>query len=137
LRDLVDAHRLAFNMDERVSIKGADVQLAPDHAIHFGIAIHELSVNSVKYGALGSGGQVNIVWTVESVGKKNPGLVFSWHEIHGRLKTKPSHPGFGHTLLTRIVPSRLNGIATLELKAGEVRWTLRVPAGDCSPARIV
>jgi PAS domain S-box-containing protein len=127
LRDLVDAHRLAFNMGGRVSIEGADVQLTPDCAIYIGIAIHELATNSVKYGALGGDGQINIIWTVESIEKENRGLVFNWHEIHGRLQTKPCHFGFGHTVLTRVVPSRLGGTASLETSAGVLRWMLRAP----------
>jgi PAS domain S-box-containing protein len=127
LHDLVSAHRVAFNMASRVSVEGANVPLTPDWAIQIGIAIHELATNSVKYGALGSDGQVNIIWTVENIGKHRRDLVLGWHEIHGRLQTTPRHLGLGHTVLTHIVPARLNGIASLELKAGEVRWALRAP----------
>jgi PAS domain S-box-containing protein len=130
LRDLVNAHRLAFNMAVRVSIEGVDVSLTPDRAIQIGIAIHELATNSVKYGALGSDGQVNIIWTVENIGEEKRNLAFSWHEIHGRLQKSPGHPGFGHKVLTHIVPALLNGTAVLELKAGELRWTLRAALAE-------
>ncbi|HKD30939.1 MAG TPA: PAS domain-containing protein [Xanthobacteraceae bacterium] len=125
LHDLVAAHRLAFNMDSRVTVEGPNVPLTPDWAIQVGIAVHELATNSVKYGALGSDGQVKIFWTLENAEELDLNLVFSWHEIHNRVQTKPDHPGFGYTVLTHIVPERLNGLASLELKPGEVRWTLR------------
>jgi two-component sensor histidine kinase len=130
LYDLVSAHRFAFNMVNRVSVEGAYVSLTPDWAIQIGIAIHEPATNSVKYGALGSDGQVNVIWPIENIEEKKRDLVLSWHEIHSRLQTKPGHPGFGHTVLTHIVPERLNGVASLELKAGEVRLTLRAPLID-------
>jgi PAS domain S-box-containing protein len=130
LHDLVSAHRVAFNMASRVSVEGANVSLTPDWAIQIGIAIHELATNSVKYGALGSDGQVNIIWTIENIDKERRDLVLGWHEIHSRLQTTPGHLGLGHTVLTHIVPTRLNGIASLELKAGEVRWALRAPLID-------
>jgi len=125
LHDLITAHRLAFNMDSRVTVEGPNVPLTPDWAIQVGIAVHELATNSVKYGALGSDGQVKIFWTLEDAEEPDLKLVFSWHEIHSRLQAKPDHPGFGYTVLTHMVPERLNGLASLELKPGEVRWTLR------------
>jgi PAS domain S-box-containing protein len=130
LHDLVGAHRLAFTMANRVSVEGTNVPLTPDWAIQIGIAIHELATNSVKYGALGSDGQVNIIWTIENIEEEKRDLVVSWHEIHSRWQTMPGRPGFGHAVLTHIVPSRLNGVASLELKTGEVRWTLRAALID-------
>lgn len=130
LHDLVAAHLLAFKVARRVSVEGANVRLTPDWAIHIGIAINELTTNSVKYGALGSDGEVNIIWTIENIGEEKRHLVLSWHEIYSRSQTTQGHPGFGHTVLTHIVPARLNGVASLELKAGEVRWTLRAALID-------
>jgi PAS domain S-box-containing protein len=124
LHNLVNAHRLAFNMASRVSVDGPDVLLTHDWAMQIGMAIHELATNSVKHGALGSDGHVTIIWTVENIGKERRNLVFIWDEVHSRSEAKPGHPGFGHTVLTRIVPMKLNGIASLELEAGALRWTL-------------
>ena len=124
LHDLVNAHRLAFNMASRVSVHGANVLLTHDWAMQIGIAIHELATNSVKHGALGSDGHVTIIWTVENIGKERRNLVFIWDEVHSRSEAKPGRPGFGHTVLTRIVPMKLNGTASLELEAGALRWTL-------------
>ena len=130
LRDLVDAHRLAFDMASRVNVHGADVPLTPDWAIQIGIAIHELATNSIKHGALCNGGHVAIIWTVENIGEEKRNLVFIWDEIHSGSETKPGHPGFGHNVLTEIVPAQLNGIASLELEAGALRWTLQAALTD-------
>jgi two-component sensor histidine kinase len=117
-------------MASRVNVHGADVPLTPDWAIQIGIAIHELATNSIKHGALCNGGHVTIIWTVENIGEKKRNLVFIWDEIHSRSETKPGHPGFGHNVLTQIVPAQLNGIASLELEAGALRWTLQAALID-------
>jgi PAS domain S-box-containing protein len=130
LHDLVSAHRLAFNMADRVSVEGANIPLTPEWALQIGIAIHELATNSVKYGALGGDGQVNIIWTMENIEEEKRELVLIWHENHSRLQTAAGHPGFGHTVLTHLVPAQLNGVASLELKTGKVCWTLRATLID-------
>jgi PAS domain S-box-containing protein len=127
LHDLIRVHRLGFNMDGRVNVEGGDVPLKPAWAIYVGMAINELATNSVKYGALGGDGRVNIGWTVESAGEQCRNLVFSWHEIHDRPHAETGRTGFGHTVLTRIVPAQLNGAAALTINAGELRWTLHAP----------
>jgi two-component sensor histidine kinase len=126
LRELINAHRLAFNMDNRVSVHGADLPLTHNGAIQIGIAIHELASNSMKHGALGGDGHVTIIWTVESSGEEERNLVFIWDEIHSPSETRLNEPGFGYTVLTQIVPAQLNGTAALELEAGALRWTLQV-----------
>jgi hypothetical protein len=130
LRDWVNAHRLAFNMAGRVNVYGVNIPLTSDWAIQIGIAIRELAANSFKYGALGSNGCVTIIWTVEDKGEEKRNLVFIWDELYSRSETKPGYPGFGHAMLTRIVPARLNGTAFLELEAGALRWTLQAPLID-------
>jgi PAS domain S-box-containing protein len=130
LRDLVNAHRLAFNMANRVSVHGPDVPLTRDWAIHIRIAIHELATNSIKHGALGSNGHVTIIWAMENIGEEKQNLVFIWDEIHSRSETEPGHLGVALNVLTQIVPTQLNGIASLELEAGALRWTLQAALID-------
>jgi two-component sensor histidine kinase len=126
LRELINAHRLAFNMANRVSVHGEDIPLTRNWAIQIGIAIHELATNSIKHGALGSGGHVTIIWTVENIGEERRNLVFIWDEIHSRSETNPDDRASSYTVLTQIVPAQLNGIASLELEAGALRRTLQV-----------
>jgi two-component sensor histidine kinase len=38
--------------------------------------------------------------------------------------------GFGHTIITQIVPVSLRGRASLQLEPEGVRWTLVVPASS-------
>jgi len=130
LRELINAHWSAFNVRDRVSVEGADVVLNPHFATQIGIALHELATNSVKYGALGGHGRVEVRWALEGVDEQRQYLALNWHEMHGRLQGQPAHRGFGHEVLTRIIPARLNAVASLEISIGELRWTLRAELKD-------
>ena len=58
---------------QRVKMKGPSVELPSDLAVPIGMAIHELTTNAVKHGALAVfGGSVAITWSVsiEAEGRK-------------------------------------------------------------------
>jgi MEDS: MEthanogen/methylotroph, DcmR Sensory domain/HWE histidine kinase len=65
LRDLLE-NELAMYKDEnsdRVSLAGPDVVLGAPPAMAFGMALHELTTNAVKHGALSPrGGKLEVVW---------------------------------------------------------------------------
>jgi two-component sensor histidine kinase len=130
LRELINAHRSALNMADRVSVEGTDVVLSPHFATQIGFALHELATNSVKYGALGGYGRVDVRWILEKADEHRQYLALSWHEVHDRLQLQRTHRGFGHDVLTRIIPARLNALASLEINIGELRWTLRAELKD-------
>jgi two-component system CheB/CheR fusion protein len=58
LSELIDKTVCLYAADaaEPVSMRGPVFRLAPDKAPALGQALHELATNSVKYGALSSGG---------------------------------------------------------------------------------
>jgi PAS domain S-box-containing protein len=66
--------------DGAVHIAGPPVRLQPKAAEAFGLAIHELATNAVKYGALSSPhGRIRATWRVERDGS-GPCLAFEWKE---------------------------------------------------------
>jgi len=93
-------------------------------AVELGIALHELITNSVKYGALGGDGQIDIRWNVETNNQRQY-LVFSRHEQHYRLQVRGARQGFGHKVLAETVARSLNGVGSYDITPGSVRWTLR------------
>ena len=125
LHELIDTHRAAFNMAARVTVEGEHVVVSPHFAAQIGMALHELATNSVKYGAFGGDGHVEINWTMRVGNENRRSLILNWAEIHDRANAPGKHQGFGHLLLTQIVPANLNGTASLVGSAGKLRWTLR------------
>src|SRR5207237_8486016 len=66
---------------KRVVLVGPEVSIPSAVAIPLGMAIHELTTNAVKYGALSVfGGAVEVRWSVADEGAR-PTLSFEWGEI--------------------------------------------------------
>jgi two-component system CheB/CheR fusion protein len=92
----------------RVSISGPTVMLNPQAAQNFALALHELTTNAAKYGALSvASGGVSIEWTVdlsgEGAGPTADRFTFQWQERQGPAVTQPTHKGFGTTVLQQVM----------------------------------
>lgn len=85
----------------RIDAAGPPIMLQPEAAQNIGLALHELAINAVKYGALSSPkGRIIIRWDVDRERTKKFRL--SWEERGGPRVSPPVHEGFGHKLLSRI-----------------------------------
>jgi two-component sensor histidine kinase len=95
--DLVHSELEAFS--GRAKIDGRDIILLPQAAQNFALALHELSTNAAKYGALSKpNGQISVSWTI--VGGNGAGILkFRWQETGGPPVTQPKREGFGTSLL--------------------------------------
>ena len=92
----------------RVSVDGPTVMLNPQAAQNFALALHELTTNAAKYGALSvSSGRVSIEWTLDPPGEGPTRLgdrfTFQWQERDGPPITKPAQKGFGSTVLVQVM----------------------------------
>ena len=96
----------------RFTITGPHIDLDSSRVLAMALALNELAVNAVKYGALSvAGGHVDIGWSAEP----DDGLDFMWSERGGPpLAASPTRAGFGSTLLSRAVPSYFDGATTLD-----------------------
>jgi two-component sensor histidine kinase len=128
LRDLVNS-QVEFVMREghgQIDIQGPDIGLPPNPAEYLGLAIHELSTNALKHGALSvPEGRVDIRWSVD---EEDNSFRFSWSERNGPAFSPPSRSGFGSVILKSIVPAAFGGSS--ELKATEIgmTWQLNAPS---------
>ena len=96
-----------------VTISGPPVLMHPQAISTLALVIHELMTNSVKYGALSSGGNIDV--TVDTI--PNGGVVIRWRERGGPAVQAPKRRGFGSVIVERTVPFDLEGTA-------EVRFVL-------------
>jgi PAS domain S-box-containing protein len=114
---------------DRIKLTGDDVALMPDAAQNLGLALHELSTNAAKYGALSvPGGHIALGWWVgDGTGDEK---VFSliWKEHGGPPVAKPTRKGFGHTVMSRLVKAALSGNASLEFEPDGIKWSVAIPA---------
>ncbi len=116
--------------DEKIHLEGPDLFLKPEAAQNIGIALHELSTNAAKYGALSvPGGSISISWHV----KKDtdiPRLHMTWQESGGPAVAAPGHKGFGHVVMDRITGQALGGTSRADFNPAGVTWQLDVPAAS-------
>ncbi|WP_114945152.1 sensor histidine kinase [Microvirga calopogonii] len=88
---------------QRITLDGPPVELSADLAVPVGMAVHELTTNAAKHGALSvPGGQITVIWTVRDL-EAGRRLDIKWLERGGPPVAKPSRKGFGSTLLHRVL----------------------------------
>ncbi len=117
-----------------VSLQGMQVSLSPLEAEMVLLAIHELSVNAVKFGAFsGSAGQLKLRWWIEPTEK---GLDFHllWQEEGAKVKEAPAHIGFGRTIIERALPYELDATTEMTFGAKGLECRMTIPL---SPRRTV
>lgn len=101
--------------------EGPEIVLNPRATNSLTLALHELTTNALKFGALSvEGGRIEVRWRMLDDG----GFELTWQEKGGPSVSPPSHQGFGSTLLQRVTGRELGGSATVEFRADGVRATL-------------
>lgn len=96
--------------EERIAIAGPDVQLEPKQLINFGMIVHELTANAVKYGALSRAqGQLSVSWQ-RSEGR----IIFHWTESGLSDVKEPARMGFGSRMIQQSASHSLRGKAHAE-----------------------
>jgi two-component sensor histidine kinase len=93
------------------------------------LALHELTTNAVKHGALSGrdGGRVAIRWKLDGADGARQ-LNFEWTEgsADGAVP-KPGREGFGMELLTRLLPYDLGARTSVEFRDGGLRFEMDLP----------
>jgi PAS domain S-box-containing protein len=90
----------------RVRAQGPQVLLEPNSAQTIAMAIHELTSNAIKYGALSaSKGFVEITWSLAP----NRRLLLRWTERGGPRVTPPKREGFGTRVMERLIKGQMKG----------------------------
>ncbi len=115
-KELIAAELSPYDQAGRVTVDGPDFGLPAQTAVAFGMVIHELTTNASKYGALSRpDGKLAVGWTVADAGDEV--LVdLRWEETGGPKVTKPTHQGFGSTLLRRILERELRGTVNFNFR---------------------
>jgi two-component sensor histidine kinase len=104
----------------RFVLDGPSMDLDAQQSMGLSLAIHELSTNAAKYGALSNGvGHVDMKWSLDG-----DRIRFEWAEIDGPVVHAPPRRGFGTRLNDRVVPSYFSGTASTKFLPAGVRYVL-------------
>lgn len=115
---------------DQFDLQGPDVELSPKAAETMTLAVHELTTNALKYGALSvPGGKVVVRWeTIDRPGGR--WLSFDWNE--SGVPRQPGsdtsrHLGFGSELIEERIPYELDGRGKVRIEDGGAQCHLEFP----------
>jgi PAS domain S-box-containing protein len=112
--------------DAKITATGPDVSLEPRTAQTLALALHELSTNAAKYGALSvMPGRVGVTWELQP-----DSLVLRWSESGGPVTAPPASPGFGIRVISASIERQLEGETAFHWRPEGLHCSLRVPRGD-------
>ncbi|NIX77984.1 HWE histidine kinase domain-containing protein [Microvirga terricola] len=128
LRDILDKELSPYHdgNEGRIVLEGPPVELPSEAAVPIGMAIHELTTNAAKYGALSvDAATVTVQWALESCAE-GLRLKLTWLERGGPAVTLPKKQGFGSRLLHRVLATQLNAKVEISYDQQGLRASIEV-----------
>lgn len=111
----------------RTRIAGPPVALDPRQMPLIGLAIHELAVNSIKYGALASeDANLAIEWSINE--NSDHAVDLTWIETGVAIvAAAPLRNGFGRQFIEQALPYQMNARTIFKLKPGGILCRMTLP----------
>ncbi len=116
-RELIDVIMGPVDPEHRrIKAEGPALVMTPRLAITMAMALHELTTNAVKYGALSDAhGSISISWMLTPTDSGDD-LHLRWQEHGGPVVSAPSQTGFGTRMLQQALALELDGVVTLHFE---------------------
>jgi PAS domain S-box-containing protein len=113
---------------DRVVLRGEDVLLRPRAVLTLAMAVHELTTNAAKYGALSvPGGRVEVQWRPVRSENGQSCLQIEWIEQGGPNVVEPEQHGFGTKLIEGSIAAELAGKTRLTFQPQGLRCEITIP----------
>ena len=122
--------RLHLPAELETVVDGPAIRLRRQTLELLALAIHELTTNSIKFGALSRSGKLAVTWTVSA-----QALGLHWAETTVPVvAAAPRQRGFGQQLIEEALPFQLGATTTFALKPGgfDCRIDLPLPTADAA-----
>ncbi len=129
--ELVPYRRIGRNQGQtQAELQGEDVTLTPKTALALAMALHELTTNAAKYGALSvPQGRVAVHWELRQRDARS-WLHLQWRESDGPKVTPPTRKGFGSRLISDGLAYELDGTVSLEFPPEGVVCSIDFPLSE-------
>lgn len=128
---LVRAELAAYAQDgsEQVRVGGPEVHLTARQVQNFALALHELTTNAVKYGALkDDNGRLRVTWEVVRDRRGRPRLALSWTEAGVAVRPQAmTRRGYGTELIQEALAYALEANVEYALGSDGVRCRIEIP----------
>ena len=136
LNELVRSQLAVYldGLSQQVTIEGPEVALKPEAAQNLGLAIHELSANAARFGALSvPEGRVSVEWRGGT--GPNEGIELDWRERFGpRVKPRRKR-GFGSTVIETNLTRALDAKVELMFDPEGLHCRVVIPASQMVATR--
>lgn len=132
LEELIRSQLAAYleTGEEQVSLDGPEVSLKPEAAQNLGLALHELSVNAARFGALSvPEGRVLIAWKRRGDGVGDA-LELDWHEQFGPRVKPRRKKGFGSIVIEKNLARALDAEVDMTFDVDGMRCRMVIPASQ-------
>ena len=133
LKDLIIGQLDPFRPDDpaRLTLEGPSTRVNMQAAQILGMAIHELSTNAVKYGALKSNtGTLSVTWELDGLT-----LNLRWRETVTPFTPPSERRGFGTTVLESMVGRSLGAEVKRTIHDDGLEWTFSIPTAAVDPSK--
>ena len=111
----------------RVSLQGPRTLLASELAVPVGMALHEMTVNAVRHGALGHpDGRLEVTWSVEGTAGGQR-MHWTWNEYDGPPVALPTREGFGMSLLRQLLAYQARAEVDIAFDPDGLRISVDMP----------
>lgn len=125
------AHGIDGGLSDRVRLRGPKVVLPARAVQMLALALHELTTNALKHGALRGGGpgSLEVAWELRGDGADARRLRLDWTETEIEMPAggAPPRRGFGRDLLETMLPYELHGETRWAFAGHGVRCAIELP----------
>jgi len=132
LKQLVTAELEAHADDLRAQavIDGPDVAIPENKILPIALAVHELTTNAAKHGALAQGtGHLEVRWQIDDGPPRK--LVLRWREVGIKIpEDAEAKRGYGRELIERALPYQLDAKTELRFSREGLDCTITLPLAD-------
>jgi PAS domain S-box-containing protein len=133
LEDLIwmEIDALTTSGRDRCEVTGPVVRLMSSVVQPLALAIHELTTNALKHGALGGDeGRVRVSWRIERSEPAQPKLLLQWLEFGLQIRTDTARArasGYGREMLEHMLPYAVDALVDFRITDSGMSFKMEMP----------